>query len=255
MKEGDSNPHSRGDNITAFFFFVFAMLANCFTLNFTNDRMPNPVETPPLRDVGFDIIPVIRLQFITDAMLGFFNLAIGLMYLNFMIAEGNLAKARGLWNRYFVVWGIAMYMRSMSIALTSLPPTDNHCQNPRQIVNIVENTLLGFFTFGGKNIHCGDLMFSGHTINIINALCHILSSGRKFPVVVGTAILCAMMCLFLIIASRSHYTVDVYIACCITTLAFKSTGECLPQALLPLSNLISRVIGEQAPKRRAEWNM
>eukprot|EP01060_Flectonema_neradi_P025540 TRINITY_DN3434_c0_g2_i1.p1 TRINITY_DN3434_c0_g2~~TRINITY_DN3434_c0_g2_i1.p1 ORF type:complete len:270 (+),score=11.15 TRINITY_DN3434_c0_g2_i1:45-812(+) len=254
MKEGDSYLHSRGDNITAFLFFVFAMLANCFTLNFTNDRMPNPVHTPPLRDVGFDIIPVIRLQFITDAMLGYFNATLVLLYLHAMIVEGNLVKARGLWNRYFIVWGIAMYMRSVSIALTSLPPTDNHCQNPREISNIITNTFLGFFTFGGMNIHCGDLMFSGHTINIINALCHVLSYGKKFPIVTGTSLLCSLMCVFLIIASRSHYTVDVYIACCITTLAFKSTGESLPPALHPISNLISKIMGEPAPKRRIDWN-
>ncbi|KAJ9435744.1 Phosphatidylinositol:ceramide inositolphosphotransferase, partial [Diplonema papillatum] len=140
-----------------------------------------------------------------------------------------------------MVWGYCMLMRGFSIALTSLPATENHCQDPKVIDDVWVNTVVGFLTFGGKNVHCGDLMFSGHTIAIMNGTCFVAHYARMFPVLVVATMMCSCMCVFLIIASRSHYTIDVYVAGCISFLTFKSTPEALPTFLAPVSNMFAKL--------------
>eukprot|EP01064_Diplonema_japonicum_P030587 TRINITY_DN5233_c3_g4_i1.p1 TRINITY_DN5233_c3_g4~~TRINITY_DN5233_c3_g4_i1.p1 ORF type:complete len:261 (+),score=24.97 TRINITY_DN5233_c3_g4_i1:89-871(+) len=255
MKEEEFKPPiTRSDNWTATSFFIFAMLANCFTLNFTHERMPDPKLNAPLRDVGFDIIPIVRLQWITDSMLGYFNVACIGLWLYAQFVENNLQRARAMWLKYFMVWGYCMMMRALSIFLTSLPATENHCQNPKEITNIWYNTIMGFVTFGGKNVHCGDLLFSGHTINIVNAFWYVFTYGKRFPVFIGMTGLCTAICLFLIIASRSHYTIDVYIAFCITTLTSAATPETIPPALQPVSSMWAKVVNNNdiPPKRKCD---
>eukprot|EP01059_Diplonema_ambulator_P010971 TRINITY_DN2096_c0_g4_i1.p1 TRINITY_DN2096_c0_g4~~TRINITY_DN2096_c0_g4_i1.p1 ORF type:complete len:282 (+),score=46.79 TRINITY_DN2096_c0_g4_i1:67-846(+) len=253
MKEQDEKFPSRSDNWSATTFFIVAMLVNCFTLNFTHERMPDPKVTSPLRDVGFELIPIIRLQWITDSMLAYFNIVVIGLWCHAHWVENNLSRARWMWNKYFLVWGYCMMMRGFSIFLTSLPATENHCQNPKSIHNIWVNTVMGFVTFGGKNVHCGDLLFSGHTINIMNSFWFVQLYGRRFPLLVVMTGLCAVMCLFLIIASRSHYSIDVYIACCITTLTFAATPEPLPAFLQPVSSMWARIVNNTVPPMKRTY--
>ena len=191
-------------------------------------------------------------------MLIFFNVAIGVMWAHIWYVEGNGFKARSLWVKYFVcgfprgfffkpislqmVWGWCMAMRAFSIVLTSMPATENHCQNPKTIDNMWVNAAMGFFTFGGKNVHCGDLLFSGHTINILNAFLALSQYGRKFTLFILCAFVCSLICLFLIIASRSHYTIDVYIAVLISYLNFSSTPDSIPWFLMPIHRFIARFV-------------
>ena len=150
-----------------------------------------------------------------------------------------------------------MMMRAFSIVLTSLPATENHCQNPRSIESLWTNTIVGFLTFGGKNVHCGDLLFSGHTINIIVAVSFIVQYGAKFRVLVACSVVCSVICLFLIIASRSHYTIDVYIATCISFLTYKSTADTVPPFLSPIVYIYEKVVPPAPlthPNRAARMN-
>eukprot|EP01061_Rhynchopus_euleeides_P045484 TRINITY_DN818_c0_g2_i1.p1 TRINITY_DN818_c0_g2~~TRINITY_DN818_c0_g2_i1.p1 ORF type:complete len:262 (+),score=87.16 TRINITY_DN818_c0_g2_i1:181-966(+) len=240
--EKGERTQTRADCWTATTFFIIAMFMNCFTLNFAHWRMPDPRTQLPLRDVGFDLIPIIRLQWITDSMLGFFNGAVVALWLHAWYVENNGMKARSMWVKYFMVWGYCMAMRAFSIVLTSMPATENHCQNPKSIDNLWVNMILGFVTFGGKNVHCGDLLFSGHTINIVNGFMVISHYGWRFTTLVGCSAVCVLICLFLIIASRSHYTIDVYIGACISMLCFNATSDSIPIFLSPLSSFYSKFI-------------
>ncbi|KAJ9441018.1 hypothetical protein DIPPA_15074 [Diplonema papillatum] len=102
MGEQDDKPPLRSDNCAAFAFFMSCMFWNCLTLNFTHMRMPDPQLYPPLRDAGFDLIPIIRLQWITDAMIGYYNVVIILLWLFVSIIDKDVAKCRHMFNKYFV---------------------------------------------------------------------------------------------------------------------------------------------------------
>eukprot|EP01063_Lacrimia_lanifica_P034236 TRINITY_DN6285_c0_g1_i1.p2 TRINITY_DN6285_c0_g1~~TRINITY_DN6285_c0_g1_i1.p2 ORF type:complete len:200 (+),score=59.64 TRINITY_DN6285_c0_g1_i1:139-738(+) len=185
-------------------------------------------------------------------MLGYFNAGMILLYLHAYYVMGDLERSRRIWIKYFLTWGVCMMMRSMSIWLTSLPAAENHCQDPGQIHNVLKNAVLGFVTFGGGNVHCGDLLFSGHTINIVNGFWHFKYWAKKewWPWVWMNGVV-VVMCMFLIIASRSHYTIDVYIATCISTLVFKCVPEGMSIDLCkPIANLCNRCIPDWKPRSR-----
>lgn len=125
------------------------------------------------------------------------------------------------WIRFWCTFAVLSLFRAPVILLTSYPATDNHCQNPPVIENPAWNAVLTVLTFGSGSIHCGDLMFSGHTVSGTLAFMCLWTYG---PMVWGyfrplaSALLLGTW--FTILTSRSHYTDDVVVAVYLTVATY-----------------------------------
>ena len=178
--------------------------------------------------------------------------------------------------RFCVAYGLSTIGRTISILLTSLPTPNNGCHDHvPEIHSYFVNTLLGFVTFGGGNKHCGDLLYSGHTILIVMnflTLWKFAFNNKRFsiypsPPAAGTGatgdtatsseedkwgtlviktilgvtvpLIGAMLLLlswFTILASRSHYSDDVFFAVyCTASLFFllEFHGRTIKQSTTP----------------------
>lgn len=130
--------------------------------------------------------------------------------------------------RFLATYTVMMLYRSLVITMTSYPATDNQCQHPKEISNPALNIFLTVVTLGSGAIHCGDLMFSGHTIII--CLCFLII--WEYGVVLhrwalrAWGLSCMLFSFFCIISSRSHYTDDILVAAYGTIATYLVIGHC-----------------------------
>ncbi|GET93019.1 hypothetical protein, conserved [Leishmania tarentolae] len=125
--------------------------------------------------------------------------------------------------RFLTSYAAVMVLRAFVIMATSYPATDNHCQNPKVIEYPVLNVILTLVTLGSGAIHCGDLMFSGHTM--ILSLAFILAWDyspflHPWAVRVWVSVLLPIS-YYCILASRSHYTDDIIVAMYVMIATYK----------------------------------
>jgi hypothetical protein len=112
------------------------------------------------------------------------------------------------------IWlmGILYLLRLISFSITIVPSPDMHCNTEP------DTALRGVFhQFWQEG--CGDLIFSGHTMSMVLASLFIWK--YCFPgnyMVAGALVMYNVMGMLLIIGTRMHYTVDVFIATIITVL-------------------------------------
>ncbi|KAF4691078.1 hypothetical protein FOZ60_016310 [Perkinsus olseni] len=112
-----------------------------------------------------------------------------------------------LW-RWGVVASLATYARLITFMVTLLPGSAQHCAeeefNPPADWGVI---LTRLFTSGG----CSDLIFSGHMMYTIIVTCGIFRYSRNMYLKIFLLLLTILQG-FLIVASRSHYSVDVVVA-------------------------------------------
>ncbi|CAH0481073.1 unnamed protein product [Peronospora belbahrii] len=123
---------------------------------------------------------------------------------------------------------ICMVLRIISFLVTALPSPADHCElkfddaclaaNPNNpVLCVIPNpdfeppALSDLFTRLNPLTGCGDLMFSSHTIYTVSL---ILTMWKFWPNKFGLAIMVSVQITiaFLIVASRKHYTIDVFSA-------------------------------------------
>lgn len=244
----------------------------------TNGRMPSPQAVHPLPDLLFELFPkVAAVEVVTDVIIFVLNVSAVLVIIKVYVLE---LKERGremphlplkfeclttnvnaflfgivdsgerpypLRNcsacaliRFLVTYAIVTFFRGIVIVMTSYPATDNHCQNPRPIENPLLNMFLTIVTMGSGAIHCGDLMYSGHTI-ILCLSCAILWEYGVYVHRYAIRICAPLLVLFsfyCIIASRSHYTDDILVSAYITISTFMVIRHSLDGAPWQLQLLI-----------------
>lgn len=226
----------------------------------TNGRMPDPKEVRPLPDILFELLPRVReVEFVTDLVI-FILIAstVFTLWKLFLLERNERAKEplklslhfqnltsivnkflftvidsgkrpfplQDCWIigliRFIACYTTVTLFRAVVIVCTSYPATDNQCQEPVPIVNPLLNMVLTVLTLGSGAIHCGDLMYSGHTIILCLTACMLWDYGVylhcfAFRVVPPLLVLLSFCC---IIASRSHYTDDILVSAYITMTTF-----------------------------------
>ncbi|CCW64397.1 unnamed protein product [Phytomonas sp. EM1] len=240
--------------------FVISAVVVSVALLFTNERMPNPKVVRPLPDLLFDILPKVAwLEPVVDILIFILNLTAVYVILKIYVLacrEKSYEKIKLFSNikfvgsavnnflfsvvdsgrrpyplegihlialiRFLTVYAIMLLYRSVVLVLTAYPATDNQCQNPQTIENPLLNIVLTLLTFGSASIHCGDLMFSGHTIIICLAWIIIWDYSvyvhRFIFRLYSTVVM--FVAFYGIIASRSHYTNDIVVAAYSTVTTF-----------------------------------
>ncbi|KAF9934409.1 sphingomyelin synthase [Linnemannia zychae] len=164
---------------------------------------PDNTKVPKLTDRLFEAIPSIKLLWLTD-------LADALMFVPTIILVLTHYRPLFLLCKVLLTWTLCNLMRITTVAITSFPDPREGC------IHSVDEF---FTTF---RLHrCGDCMFSGHTvIFVISALVWSSHGYHRFPkrlrwlawiVILFVWALC-IGSVFIVIANRAHYTVDVLVA-------------------------------------------
>merc|ERR1711916_209848 len=183
-------------------------------MNYVHYSLPNAA---PLPDIGHDLIPVIRPEWAGDVPL-FMSVFI-VVYLAAWKHPDQFCKAL---TRMWVSQSALYVTRSFTISTTRLPVTDNHCRYAREeIPNFLLNTLHGLATMGLANVHCGDLLFSGHSIMLTLFVQLVHTYFPAYRKLNWLSTFCTLMSFFLIVATRSHYTVDVVVGWFVTMCTWK----------------------------------
>ena len=107
-------------------------------------------------------------------------------------------------NMFLKIGAIIVILRSLSILVTDLPKSDENCK---------QNKLKNYNLFFG---HCYDKMFSGHAALTLLALLTLYYHNKINHNQMTVLIFFHILYSFLIIITRSHYTVDVLISYFIT---------------------------------------
>ncbi|KAG5492915.1 hypothetical protein JKF63_01495 [Porcisia hertigi] len=227
----------------------------------TNGRMPNPQEVRPLPDVLLEWIPKVAfLEAGTNVIIFLLNATVVAIGFKLFLLERHLKgrpnfcvftripkigpyvdrivfgivdsgrrpfSLHGIFKvmviRFLTSYAVVMVFRSFVIVATSYPATDNHCQHPQVIENPALNIILTLVTLGGGAIHCGDLMFSGHTM--ILSLSFMLIWDYS-PFVHPWALrlwgsLLLPLSFYCILSSRSHYTDDILVSMYVMIATYK----------------------------------
>ena len=128
--------------------------------------------------------------------------------------------------RFFVVNGFAFLARSVSIFITFLPKSNKMLINESVMHTTFSDTFFEatqLIVMTKKTVN--DMMFSGHTSVLLTfTLCIVLLSDfMKNKKLLKLAVFAfSHIILILIISTRKHYTVDVYISYLITSLIYIS---------------------------------
>lgn len=178
--------------IKEFFLFLFFIFVQIVLKPITIKNVdPNQ---PPLSDLGHNFIPEINSKYmlICDIILVFM----------FMILS-IFVDSCDIFTDFFKKGSLLLFMRSISILLTDLPQLKAHL----------------CFRNNNKDFNCtNDYMFSGHTsITLLIALFIANANSYLYIPMVGIYVLQ----IFLILSTRMHYSIDVFIATILTTLVYK----------------------------------
>ncbi|ORC91952.1 putative phosphatidylcholine:ceramide cholinephosphotransferase 2 [Trypanosoma theileri] len=228
--------------------FLACVILLAVALIITNGRMPDPKIVRPLPDIGFEIFPKVGwLEKLTDACIALLNvLSVVILFKLYLLHRKDAGMEDlhlpfkvpfvsrfvfGVWSsgivdkmpyrdvhliacvRFLASYSIMLIFRALVIIMTSYPATDNHCQNPVPITNPLKNIFLTVVTLGSGSIHCGDLMFSGHTIIItLNLMIQWTYGPLIHWLFRPVACIIVPFSFYCIIASRSHYTDDILVA-------------------------------------------
>lgn len=179
------------------------------------------IQREPLADLGFALLPQLTPAQQPISEVVFFTLflstiAFALFYPWLDLSRQHLSASKRLYTtliaaRFLAVAALAQALRIVSFLVTSLPGPNYHCR-PNSKHYDPPTGLYDIFTSQDPFTHCGDLVFSSHTIFAV--LCVL--TWNKYANLSLLQRLASVLFLpvigLLIIAARKHYTLDVVVA-------------------------------------------
>jgi hypothetical protein len=184
-------------------------------------RMPKPAPGWPhttgtnavLPDLGFDTVPYFgHLLCATKSIFIGLPTLILVVYMSSTALLALCSRSRSeIIMRFMLVESALLLLRSISITLTALTNPDPRCANcqygcPGNIFDAIKMTLRRFPFWS-----CGDLVFSGHTVEFtLSAL--VWLSYCKIRFLRFSAACTAIVGVTSLIGCRYHYSVDIFIA-------------------------------------------
>jgi len=192
---------------------VTGFIATTTSLALTHDRVP---DTPPLPDIVLDT--VIYQQWGLDVSEILLMVSTVTAILVVILHTHRLILLRRIW----LLLGILYYYRAVTMFITVLPKADKFytCQPRSHNITaglVVERVLTlisgGGLSINGKQVYCGDYIFSGHTVTLTLGYLTIkqYSPSRFFLLHWASFLTSSCGVLFLLMA-RGHYTIDVLVA-------------------------------------------
>lgn len=201
-----------------------ALYCDCIAQVYLQLNTPQDRKEPTLSDRGFDLIPYWKAPHAADyAVMSF----VALTFIRFGLFTGPYAMRWTIVRRWFICMGLLFLLRGMSIICTVLPNPDADCKSDvtPEVHKHKNIFVLAFGIAFGIRVTCADVLYSGHTVNFTLAaliwydyarLCPLWPEKRwgwfeKVPANRMLAIVWTLTGYIIIIATRFHYTVDVWI--------------------------------------------
>jgi hypothetical protein len=127
-------------------------------------------------------------------------------------------------HRYILVYSAASVIRCITFFLTMLPATAPYCLAPElggtYSPERAPKTVQEIFTRFDWTHGCGDLLYSGHVV--LTTCAHMLTEELATRNVRFATRLFMLPFLYLTVRSRKHYSVDVFLAFCVTVLLWRA---------------------------------
>lgn len=205
------------------------ILQYCAFHIFRNMAHSRHMQGPRLHDLGFDMIPESRDYNILSDVVVIINATLSwIAVLMPIFSSNNEFHNRGIYTSDFIlknvnVLSVGHVLRFFTFISTSLPGPAPHCQPGSTIYHDTNMSTYELFrrraTVAGGDPNCGDLIFSGHMLQIMTFSTIVLSNlntlvTNKFiaRIMKYLIILTVIVEPYFIISARNHYTVDVVIA-------------------------------------------
>ena len=160
-----------------------------------------PMSGPIKEDVVHKNLPMIDCFAVVNILM-ITSMAVTVIYIMFDPRRLLILK------RLIAIYGICLFLRNLTMTVTSLPDPSPRCHSdkPTKLDMTPKNMFIA--TVGG--LTCGDMIFSGHFMAyILPATIHGHFYGNWLSVILYLNAACG---LFLIIASRLHYSIDTFLS-------------------------------------------
>ncbi|ORX92404.1 hypothetical protein K493DRAFT_316599 [Basidiobolus meristosporus CBS 931.73] len=191
--------------------FILIVVYHMFLIQLLSDqRWAASLIKEPLSDLGFSTVPSLTREWVPD----FFVMSLLVVTLSSLtLLARSWLEAIVVLRRFVWLTGTLYLLRSITIIVTTLPcPRDCH---PIQINGFRDFLWVGLTMMVGLYKTCSDNIFSGHTMIIVSCMMLWSIYGRN-----KWAILCAyshgIIGILTIIATRMHYTIDIFLAVLLT---------------------------------------
>ncbi|ORX72486.1 hypothetical protein DL89DRAFT_266064 [Linderina pennispora] len=197
---------------------------------------PHPsVDNQPLRDILLDNLPFVPQGWVSDALVntaGLFSV-VGCM----LMARGWQAKLV-LLRRVAWMMGVLYFLRSITISLTTMPPSIKGCV---PVLPKDTNELLAHIpgSFTGEVGACTDKIFSGHTTILVISFLFWTRYARHWAFIAYSAIH-TIAGILSVLAVRYHYSIDVLLAIILTYFVHHAYYGALDRAILLRDMLAGR---------------
>merc|ERR1719369_2019913 len=194
-------------------FLGTGFLATTFSLAFTHERVP---DIKPLPDVLLDNIKYQSWGLdVSEYLLMISTISAVVVVL---LHSHRLVILRRIW----LLLGILYYYRALTMFITVLPKADETylCQ-PRASnlsAGLVVNRVLtlisgGGLSINGKQVYCGDYIFSGHTVTLTMGYLAIKQySPSRFFLLHWASLIVSFSGIIFLLLARGHYSIDVVVA-------------------------------------------
>jgi shingomyelin synthase len=199
--------------LLSFLVLVTGFIATTTSLALTHDRVP---DTAPLPDIVLDTVPY--QQWGLDVSEVLLMVSTGTAILVVLAHSHRLVILRRIW----FLLGILYYYRALTMFITVLPKADETylCQ-PRasnlSAVLVVNRVLTlisgGGLSINGKQVYCGDYIFSGHTVTLTMGYLAIKQySPSRFFLLHWASLITSFSGVIFLLLARGHYSIDVVVA-------------------------------------------
>lgn len=202
--------------ISALWFYLNCLFMT-YMMNLVHERMPDANLHPALPDTIHDLIPFSQHNALYPRLQSFSNSAFAALVLA-VIAAGFYTYKFNTFTigcRLMSAWGTILNFRVWFMLATPIPPTEDlKCRfgTKPAIESWTYNAIIGVLSFGASNVHCGDLIFSGHTVFMSLVWLACVTHLRHLRVLCVLATISCFGNMFLIVVLRNHYTIDVLCA-------------------------------------------
>ncbi len=173
-----------------------------------------PANAAILPDIGHDFVPFWPdLGWLADLMLVS-------LYLLVLACSCLLPRRFELICAFVDMHVLLMLFRCMTVSLTTLPAPVQRCDImlKSKPLPLFINPLVRIFSAGGMRAWCHDMVFSGHSIVYTLASLFLWDANVALLRLAGILMSCVgVLCL---IASRLHYSLDIFLAAMITALVY-----------------------------------
>jgi len=207
--------------LLSFLFLIFGFLVTTFSLALTHERVP---DYDPLPDIVLDNTTYHQWGLKASEII--IILSIVLAFITVILHTHRMIVLR----RVFFILGLLYMYRGLTMFVTVLPISDknyecapqlNHTITFLELISRVATIVSGGgLSMNGKQIYCGDFIFSGHTMVLMMTFFVVREYSprtKKFLIFHILSLVLSVTGVAMLLVSRGHYSIDCLVAYWVTS--------------------------------------